>query len=240
MWLPVTKRSKYAPGMFSSLTETYIRSRLKINGTIEQPLLLSDHVEDNSTNVYGEPLSSLPVQDNMALRPAAVLVPLLRQGQDWHLLYIRRTEMDDDMHSGQVAFPGGGAEDGEEPESAALREAYEEIGLLPKNVSLMGRLSPLKTISAYVITPVVGIIRYPYSLTPSPLEVSEVFTIPLTWLADGCNYEERDVTIEISNAGRAYKNMIRVIYYIAYGGNTLWGASARITQNLLEKLLTGL
>ena len=87
-------------------------------------------------------------------------------------------------HSGQVAFPGGRADpEDTDPEQTALREAYEEIGLRPSDVHLLGRLQDYLTITNYQVTPVVGVIPWPYDLHPAEEEVSRVFAIPLDWLA---------------------------------------------------------
>ena len=164
-------------------------------------------------------------------RPAAVLIPLLRSDDDWHLLFTRRnSELPE--HSGQVAFPGGRSElEDQIPEVTALREAREEIGLNGSDVQVLGRLHPYLTITNYLVTPVVGVIPWPYPLVLAQEEVSRVFTIPLEWLADSSNYEER--TREIPGN----KN-ISVIYYNPYHGEILWGASARFTLALINVLNT--
>ncbi len=162
-------------------------------------------------------------------RPAAVLVPLVREEGGWSLLFTRRAETLNN-HKGQVSFPGG-AVDSEDssPEETALREAHEEIGLLPGDVHLVGRLGYLQTVSNYLITPVVGQIRWPYQFRVSVREVSRVFTIPLDWLADSDNREERPW---IFPDGRTEN----IIYFRPFDGEILWGASARITVELLKVL----
>lgn len=174
--------------------------------------------------------AAVPARDfsQANLRPAAVLVPLLRANGEWQLLYTRRTETVQ-RHKGQVSFPGGAAdpEDGS-PEETALREAHEEIGLLPSDVSILGRLSFLATVTHYLITPVVGRIHWPSALHLSAGEVSRVFTIPLRWLADPANWELRP----FQRVGY-YED---VIYYQPYDGEILWGATARITVEFLRVL----
>ena len=105
----------------------------------------------------------LPVDDPSAVwmpaspRPAAVLIPFLQVKGQWHILFTRRTDTVAD-HKGQVAFPGGRADPGDlSPEFTALREAEEEIGLNPANISILGCLQELPTITNYSITPVVGV-----------------------------------------------------------------------------------
>jgi 8-oxo-dGTP pyrophosphatase MutT (NUDIX family) len=167
-----------------------------------------------------------------SLRPAAVLVPLLWAEDQWHILYTRRAETFN-SHKGQVSFPGGGAEpEDDSPEATALREAFEEIGLLPEDVHLYGRLGSRPTISSFLVTPVVGRVRWPNQFTLSPGEVSRVFTIPLNWLADPANREERPRTVSTGIH-------VNVVYYQMYDGEILWGATARITVDLLRVLYPG-
>jgi 8-oxo-dGTP pyrophosphatase MutT (NUDIX family) len=158
---------------------------------------------------------------------AAVLVPLLHQKDGWHLLFIRRSEIKEDVHSGQVAFPGGRSEGNETLEETALRESCEEIGLRSQDVRVLGSLTPMHTITNYIVTPVVGIIPHPYDFRLSPQEVSRIFTIPLNWLADPTHFEERLWSRE------PLHNLVRVIYFSPYDGEILWGLSARITLNFL-------
>jgi 8-oxo-dGTP pyrophosphatase MutT (NUDIX family) len=164
-------------------------------------------------------------------RPAAVLIPLLRQDRGWHVLFTRRNANLPE-HSGQVAFPGGRAD----PEDAdihatALREAYEEIGLLPQDVRVLGNLPQFHTITNYYVTPVVGTIPWPYPLQLEENEVSRAFTIPLAWLADPANHEARTRNLPSPNPP------VSVIYFHPYDGEVLWGASARFTLTFLERLI---
>ncbi len=164
------------------------------------------------------------------LRSAAVLIPFVRVEDEWHLLLIRRAEHEDDLHSGQVAFPGGGAHPGDlDPESTALRETFEEIGIHPRDVRLLGRLNEFITISSYLVTPVVGVIPWPYTFKIAQDEVSRVFTIPIEWLADPANSE-----IRVRELPPPYKP-ISVIYFQPYDGEVLWGASARIHAGITQR-----
>lgn len=163
-------------------------------------------------------------------KAAAVLMPLLKKGDAWHILLTRRNG-DLPEHSGQVAFPGGrsDAED-ETPEATALREAYEEIGLQPADVRLLGRLNPHLTVTNYLVTPVVGVVPWPYPFQLAEAEVSRVFTIPLDWLVDPSHYEERQRKLP------APFSSIPVIHFLPYDGEVLWGISARLTLRLLAIL----
>jgi len=164
-------------------------------------------------------------------RPAAVLVPFLCSQNGWELLFIRRSLHPKDRHGGQVAFPGGRC-DPEDPNAikAALREAHEEVGLNPEDVRILGRLRDMLTITNYRVTPIVGAMPWPYSLTPQPNEVSRIFTIPLDWIADPSNREVQKR--QIQHQGKP----IPVIHFKPYDNEVLWGASARMTMLLLESL----
>jgi 8-oxo-dGTP pyrophosphatase MutT (NUDIX family) len=163
-------------------------------------------------------------------RPAAVLIPLLRQDEEWRILFTRRTDHLAE-HSGQVAFPGGRSEPGDaSPEETALREAQEEIGLHPEKVRILGRTDSFITITNYCVTPVVGLIEWPFKVRLDQTEVSRVFTIPLAWLEDRRNYEilERKLPDPYPPVG--------VIYFKPYEEEILWGVSAQIMLNFLEIL----
>jgi 8-oxo-dGTP pyrophosphatase MutT (NUDIX family) len=159
-------------------------------------------------------------------RPAAVLIPLFRDAGQWHLLLTERTELVED-HKGQVAFPGGRVDDHDADRVAtALREAEEEVGLKREDVTVLGQIDELLTVSQYRITPIVGVFPWPYTFTLSQTELSEVFTVPLRWLADPANVEVRPRQPLIP--GRPIN-----VYYFHYGGHTIWGVTARIVLNLL-------
>ncbi|MCU0487568.1 MAG: CoA pyrophosphatase [Anaerolineales bacterium] len=163
-------------------------------------------------------------------RPASVLIPFLKIDDAWHILYTRRNANLPE-HSGQVAFPGGRADpDDLDPVTTALRETWEEIGIIPEDVNVIGRLPCFLTITNYLVTPIVGQIPWPYPVRPAQEEVSRVFTIPLDWLADPVNHEERQRALPEPFGS------ISVIYFKEYDGEILWGASARFTLTLLNLL----
>ena len=170
---------------------------------------------------------------NAEPRPAAVLIPMFRKDDEWHLLYILRAKVEGDMHSAQVAFPGGRLDPGETTaEQAALREANEEVGLVGEQVRVLGHLEDFITISNYQVTPVVGVIPWPVDLHPDEREVQRAFSIPLAWLADPANREERE---RVAPDGQTLK----VVYFKDYDKELLWGVTARITLNFLEALKLG-
>ncbi len=193
------------------LTEDYISQKL-----------LSAQENDLDSDGYAE----IPVKPGTRLRSAAVLVPLTYAMNEWHLLFTRRTDRVE-SHKGQVSFPGGASDEGEiTPEETALREAEEEIGMRPADVKVLGRLSKLITVSSYRVTPIVGIIPFPYAFKVGSFEVERVFTIPLSWLANRNNYWE----FSLRESERS------LIAYHPYDGELLWGATARMTVNFLKAL----
>jgi 8-oxo-dGTP pyrophosphatase MutT (NUDIX family) len=172
--------------------------------------------------------AEIPVKPTTRLRCAAVLIPLAWSGGEWHVLYTRRTDRVQ-SHKGQVSFPGGACDDGETtPEQTALRETEEEIGMRRKDVTVLGRLSQLITITSYRVTPVVGVIPFPYAFKVAGVEVARVFTIPLLWLSDRNNYWE----FFLRDSDRS------LITYHPFDGELLWGATARMTVTFLKTIGT--
>jgi 8-oxo-dGTP pyrophosphatase MutT (NUDIX family) len=159
-------------------------------------------------------------------RRAAVLVPIVDDGGALRLLLTRRTE-DLPTHAGQVAFPGGLVEPGEDdPVKTALREAEEEIDLPPGAVEVLGLLDDFPTITDTVaVTPVVGVLRRVPVLHARAAEVARIFDIPVAELTQADRWTWRE---EARGGGR-----LRV-YYFLHEGETLWGLSARIVLHLLE------
>lgn len=153
-------------------------------------------------------------------------MPLTFYQNEWHLLFTRRTDRLND-HSGQVAFPGGHCdrEDGT-PEDTALREAFEEIGLLRDDVEILGRAGDVITVTNYQITPVVGVFDFPYGFRVSTAEVERVFTMPLAWLAEPRHYWQF----------KHPRAQHPTIAYHPFDGELLWGATARITLNFLKTI----
>jgi 8-oxo-dGTP pyrophosphatase MutT (NUDIX family) len=163
---------------------------------------------------------------------AAVLVPLLSVDGDVHVLYTRRAASLS-HHQGQVAFPGGTHDSARDPSllATALREAHEEIGLAPGDVRVLGTLDDIETMtSRFVITPVVAVAPHPYDWAPCPSEVDHIFTVPVTALL--APDAERRETWDFG--GRAVP-----IDLFPVAGQVIWGATHRITRNLLDVIVEG-
>ena len=161
--------------------------------------------------------------------PAAVLVPLLDVAGEPHLLYTRRSSQLP-RHRGEVSFPGGRYHPDEDPDlqTTALREAHEEIGIAPADVRLLGVLDDIETsASRFVITPFVGLVPHPYDWRPAAEEVDVIFTVPLRVLQ-----APETARQELWDFGGA-----RVpIDTFPVDGHVIWGATQRITRNLLNVL----
>jgi len=159
--------------------------------------------------------------------PAAVLVPLYIDGGEWHVLYTRRTDTVD-VHRGQVSFPGGRIDpDDSGPLHAALREADEEVGIRPQDVEVLGMLAPLLTVTQFEVTPVIGRVPWPYPLRLNTHEVACAFGVPLRWLSDPAHIQRALRQPPIP--GRE----ILVYTFEPFLGETIWGATARITLDLV-------
>jgi 8-oxo-dGTP pyrophosphatase MutT (NUDIX family) len=157
------------------------------------------------------------------IRPAGVLVPVVRRETGLTVLFTRRTPHLQD-HAGQISFPGGRAEpDDASLEATALREAQEEVGLASERVDILGRLPEYVTVTGYRVTPVVGLVSAPLDLRPDPFEVAEIFEVPLAFLLDPANHLRNTVTQE--GKRRRYYAMPYRLYYI-------WGATAGMLMNL--------
>ena len=165
-----------------------------------------------------------------ALKPAAVLVPIVDREEGLTMLLTRRAAHLKD-HSGQVSFPGGRVAPGDpSPEATALREAREEIGLEPQRVELLGRIPDYHTRTEFIITPVVGVITPPLQLQRDANEVEEIFEVPLVFLLDPANHQRQS---------REWQGELRWFYAMPYGEHYIWGATAGMLVNLYQYLSQG-
>lgn len=159
------------------------------------------------------------------LRPASVLLPLYEKEDELFLLFTRRTEWVE-HHKGQISFPGGMRDpEDQDSTSTAIRETWEEVGLNPASIEIVGELDDHVTVSGFNISPFVGKISYPFSLKICEEELSEVFSVPLSFFLDRSNCRKEFLWDE---AG--HKREFFVFQYQAY---RIWGATAAITHNFV-------
>jgi 8-oxo-dGTP pyrophosphatase MutT (NUDIX family) len=156
---------------------------------------------------------------------AAVLIAVTDRADPGLILTVRRDDMR--THAGQIAFPGGRIDPGEDVLDAALREGFEEIRLDPAAVHLVGSIEPYRTVTGYVVTPILGVIPPDLPLSPHENEVSEWFEAPLGFLLDPSNQRLQTALFE----GRK-----RHYYEISWQGRRIWGATAAMIVNLARRL----
>lgn len=188
------------------------------------PQIVSQHMEAQLKSRLKERARSV-IQDGN-LKHAAVLLPLLNRDGEYHILFIKRSQRVED-HKGEISFPGGICEkDDGSLERTALREAFEEIGIRPDDVSVLGMLDDIRTLSTrYRVTPVVGAIPYPYLFAVCANEVEEIITIPFTHLLNPSSGREKSVIRD----GQTYPG-----YVYHYKNHMIWGATARILKNFFR------
>ena len=168
---------------------------------------------------------------------SAVLAALFEEDGEARLVFTRRS-VDLRTHQGQVSFPGGRIEPGEDPTAAALREAFEEVDLDPALVTTVGWLHPLQTmVSASFILPVLGTLDTRPELQPNPSEVERIFDVSLAELADPAIFHEERWRIPGRDIEGSDDNSFPVWFY-EVAGEMIWGATARMLYELLSIVLS--
>ena len=157
--------------------------------------------------------------------PAAVLIAVIDRPEPGVILTVRHADLR--THAGQVAFPGGRIDTNEDATAAALREAWEELGLEPAAVEPIAALEPYRTITGFAVTPVIGVIPPDLALAPHEQEVEDWFEAPLAFLLDPANQQRQAMLFE----GRE-----RHYYRIDWNGRNIWGATAAMLVNLSRRL----
>jgi len=177
------------------------------------------------------PPTQLPIVGDLqelraeAALPAAVLIAVTDRPQPGVILTVRREHLR--THAGQIAFPGGRLDPGEEAVAAARREAQEEILLDPALVDVAGSIEPYRTVTGYVVTPVLGVIPPDLPLQPHEHEVADWFEAPFDYLLDPANQHRRSALFQ----GRT-----RHYYEIVWEDRRIWGATAAMIVNLSRRL----
>ena len=161
-----------------------------------------------------------------ATKPAAVLVPVVDRPEPGVILTMRTAELP--SHAGQIAFPGGKIDQGDQgPLAAALREAQEEVGLDPRLVEPLGYLDLYLTFSGFRILPVVARVSPGYKLTLNASEVADAFEVPLDFLMGPENHQRHS---------RDWKGIQRHYYAMPYQERYIWGVTAGILRNLYDRV----
>jgi 8-oxo-dGTP pyrophosphatase MutT (NUDIX family) len=165
------------------------------------------------------------IEEIEAFTPAAVLVALVERERPGMLFLHRPSTMR--AHAGQIAFPGGRVDPGEDAVEAALREAWEELGIEPECVRVIGTSDRYRTGSGYEITPVVGIVPADLEIRPNPAEVAQWFEAPADFVLDPANQQVKTIAIK----GHQHE-----FVEVDWQGHQIWGVTGAILHNLAGRL----
>jgi 8-oxo-dGTP pyrophosphatase MutT (NUDIX family) len=164
-------------------------------------------------------------EDSPSLTCAAVLVPLLFKDGEWHVVVTQRTQHVE-HHKGQISFPGGACEvEDADLRATALRETFEEIGIPPESVEILGVLDDFRTITSFVVTPFVAVVPNAIEYQLEEREVEAVLEVPLSFLLD-----PESSRIE----PREHEGCLYQVLFWDYGSYTIWGATAQILKSMLD------
>jgi 8-oxo-dGTP pyrophosphatase MutT (NUDIX family) len=180
------------------------------------PDLIREALQDRTPHVIED--------KDLLLRHAAVLIPLFQDGDEHRVLFTQRTQKVE-AHKGQISFPGGRIDEADRSLlETALREAYEEIGLHRKDVAVLGRTDDMRTVASnYIVHPFVGLIPGAYPFAVNKDEVERLITVPF------CVFFEGGSVMPVHYEGGIYESLA-----YTYDGEVIWGATARIMNNLVS------
>ncbi len=185
---------------------------------------LADHFERGHARALDQQQSFAAIMPE-TITPAAVLIAITNRAEPGVILTQRRADMR--KHPGQVAFPGGKLDPGEDAVQAALREAHEELGIDPAHVRVIGQSDNLITGTGFDITPVLAVVPPDLDLVPNPEEVSAWFEAPLAHVLDPANHVPRETY---------FSGILRPYIEIMWQDYRIWGATAAIVVNLARRL----
>lgn len=162
--------------------------------------------------------------------PAAVLIPLFMKEGAYHILFTKRAE-NLTHHRGEISFPGGVSQ----PEDldtlqTALRETWEEVGIPPDEVEILGALDDFLSIHNFLVTPYVGVVAPDRQFVANPGEIERIIEVPLDFLLTPGIFQLRDWTWQ----GRTLQ-----LFFLTYGEDTIWGLTAAMLKQFLETISTG-
>ncbi len=186
---------------------------------------LSRLYEDGHRHEITDLLSDKSFLEGGRTAEAAVLIAVTDRAQPGVILTQRPQDMRD--HPGQVAFPGGKLDPGEDAITAALREAQEELAIDPADVQVIGETDCYQTGTGFNVTPVLAVVPPDLELTPSPAEVEAWFEVPLATLLEQDNWESHEVF---------WRGQTRHYLEMHYEGFRIWGVTAAIIANLSRRI----
>jgi 8-oxo-dGTP pyrophosphatase MutT (NUDIX family) len=215
-----------APPARGDVTSEEFFRRVRARLTFDVPPGLTDARIIPTTGDYGTDRVLQLVAQERPIRQAAVLVPVIERDEPTVLLTQRATHLND--HAGQVAFPGGKIDPTDaSPMHAALREAWEEVGLHADFVEPIGYLDLYATTFGFRIVPTIARVRPGFELRVNKSEVDDVFEVPLAFLMDPANHKTKT---------RQYRDITRSFYEMPYGERYVWGATAGMLRVLYERI----
>lgn len=179
---------------------------------------IKNKIVNLKTSIYREPVFS----DKII--PAAVLIPLFDINDQTHILFTKRTDKVS-HHKGQISFPGGKFDATDKDlQETALRETFEEIGVKPDDINVIGKINNMITNTSFIVTPFVGVIPYPYTLIVNPYEIAELIYVPVSHLLNKVYFRTDQ---------REFAGQSLTIYYYDYQKYTIWGVTGKILFDFL-------